>query len=58
MPAIAAVVGSGFTVTVTEAGALQPLPSVTVSAYIVVAVGLTEGFAAADVKPAGEEVQL
>ena len=34
-------VGSGFTVTVTLVDAWQPLPSVTVTLYVVVAVGLT-----------------
>jgi hypothetical protein len=50
-------VGNGLTVTVTSE--LTELnPSSTTTVYMVVTVGLTDGFADVDVKVPGDEVQL
>ena len=55
----ASATGTGFTVTTTELGVEHPVAEmVSTSVYVVVIVGETEGLAADDVKPAGEEVQL
>jgi hypothetical protein len=45
------------TVMVTDLTAVHPLESVTVKVYVVVTVGDTEGFAAEELNPAGEEDQ-
>ena len=51
--------GSGFTVTFTESELEQPVAViVSVSLYIVVTVGLTDGFALEEVNPLGLLVQL
>ena len=51
--------GSGFTVTFTESEFEQPVAViVSVSLYIVVTLGLTEGFALEEVNPLGLLVQL
>ena len=50
-------VGFAFTVITTLLVALQPF-AVSTSVYVVVTVGLTDGFDAVDVKPEGLEVQL
>lgn len=57
LPALAT--GSGFTVTVMLLEAEQPVAlMVSVSVYVVIAVGDTVGLDEAEVKPAGLEVQL
>jgi hypothetical protein len=57
VPAIAA--GNGFTVTVTLFVFVHPVAvMVSTNVYVVVTVGVTVGLAAAEVKPAGEEVHL
>jgi hypothetical protein len=53
----AAAFGNEFTVTVTEFEFTQPFELVSVTVYMVVAVGLTDGFAAVEVNPEGELAQ-
>ena len=49
--------GKGFTVTITESDFEQPVAEiVSVSLYLVVVDGATEGFADAELNPGGEEV--
>jgi L-aminopeptidase/D-esterase-like protein len=55
--AMVAAAGKGFTVMVTELDLTQPLELVSVTVYVVVTVGLTVGFAAVEVKPAGLLIQ-
>ena len=53
------IVGNGLTVITTLFDLLQPVAVIaSTTVYVVVTVGLTVGFAAADVKPVGTEVQL
>ena len=57
LPANAA--GNGFTVTTTLLLLVHPVAViVSVTVYVVVTAGLTDGFASVDVKPAGTELQL
>ena len=57
LPANAA--GNGFTVTTTLLLLVHPVAViVSVTVYVVVTTGLTDGFASVDVKPAGTELQL
>ena len=50
---IVAAEGSGFTVIVTELDLTHPFELVSVLVYVVVTVGLTDGFAAVEVNPTG-----
>jgi hypothetical protein len=52
-----AAAGKGFTVILTELDLIHPFELVSVTVYVVVTVGLTVGFAAIDVKPAGLLIQ-
>jgi hypothetical protein len=54
---ITAAAGSAFTVIVTEFDLTQPLLFVSVRVYVVVTVGLTEGFDEVEVNPEGLLVQ-
>jgi hypothetical protein len=49
--------GNGFTVMVTELDLIHPFELVSVTVDVVVTVGLTVGFAAVEVKPAGLLIQ-
>jgi hypothetical protein len=52
-PAAVAAAGKAFTVMVTEFDFTQPLELVSVTVYVVVIVGDTDGLAAVEVNPAG-----
>jgi hypothetical protein len=55
--AIVAAAGKGLIVMVTELDLMHPFELVSVTVYVVVTVGLTEGFAAVDVNPTGLLIQ-
>ena len=53
MPEITPAAGNGLTVTVTEFDLTQLFELVSVIVYMIVVVGLTEGFETVELKPAG-----